>query len=576
MTPDRGELARIRALSRRQAYPADLARRMSEHLARPHSSPPFDLYPEQAVTLLEASDCAGVVMPVPVGGGKTIVSFLVPEVCDLRRPLLIIPAHLREKTLREWQEYNQYWRLRPLVVKSYTEISRDKDAEGISRLLETLAPDGIICDEAHHLGNLDAGCTKKIRRYLLANPHVKFFALTGTLLKATLMDGWHLCAHALKDRSPLPLRKQVCAQWSEAVDPQFDDVTRARKAAAAGLDELGHGDPRRVIGEWIAGTPGYVSASTRYDGPLSFASTTIEPPDACREHIGNAHAGKRPDGLPIDPFARLGIKYPGTAEEGQRIAFQKWRLAQTLFLGYWDKPHPEPPEAWVLSKAHWFGYVAGALATSPELDTPEAVVYAVDRGKLGGKSARAKLAAWRKARDSYRYRAVATWVDTAAPALVYAAEWMNEHPHGLVWCASESAGHQICRLAGRDPAEYFFGAGQGESDGAGRVRKPVEAHDGPAVLTIAANRSGRNLQHGWRDNLMLISPSLSGEWEQMIGRTHRPGQKHSVSVEIVVGLQAHQSAWESAWKNALFVEGMTGDSPKILQATGLAPDDGQP
>jgi hypothetical protein len=230
----------------------------------------------------------------------------------------------------------------------------------------------------------------------------------------------------------------------------------------------------------------------------------------------------------------------------------------------------------VLAKAHWYQYVNAALATSPDLDTPEAVAYAVDRGKMGGAPARAKLAAWRKARGSYKYRTVATWIDRQAPALVYAAEWLDRHPHGLVWVASESVGKQICRLAGRDPADCFFGAGQGESDGNGNVRKPIESHDGPAVVTFHANKSGRNLQFGWRDNLFLVTPSLSAEHEQAIGRTHRPGQKHPVTVEYTCGLQAHDAAWAAAWRNAEFVSDMTGEAPKILQAEALAPPDDSP
>ncbi len=94
----------------------------------------------------------------------------------------------------------------------------------------------------------------------------------------------------------------------------------------------------------------------------------------------------------------------------------------------------------------------------------------------------------------------------------------------------------------------------------------IESHNDRAVLTIGANKSGRNLQHRWHDNLILATPSLSGVHDQIIGRTHRPGQTQTVKVEYPRGLDAHDSAWTAALNNAEFVRDLTGDQPKLLLA----------
>jgi hypothetical protein len=550
------ELERILALPTRDLPPDDLAEMMTEHCRRPDTTPPFSLYPEQALALLEAVDSHGLVMAAVVGSGKTLVSFLLATVTGARKPLIIIPAHLRDKTLHEWKEYAQYWNLTPPIVKSYTEISRDKDGEGVSRLLEALAPDCIIVDEAHHIGNLDAGCTRKIRRYLLAHPECRFYAFTGTLLQGSLMDGWHICLHALGQGSPLPLKKAVCEAWSQAVDPTGDEDVREKAAIRAGLHTL-PGDLRVTLRERIQSTPGYVTSTAKYTGPLEISRTDCDVPSECEKALADLANGIRPDGQPLDAFERLKVPHPKDSDAATRTMFARWHLAQTLFLGYWDRPDPEPPPAWVLARACWNMHVAEMMGEHGDLDTPEAVQYAVERGRLKGKDL---LANWLKARAGYKYKTRAEWLTKRAPALRYAADWIKRHPRGLVWTPSESAGLVICALAGLDPQLYFYGAGQGKTEDS----PVIEAHQDRAVVTIGANKSGRNLQHRWSDNLILATPSLSGVHDQILGRTHRPGQKHTVTAEYVRGLPAHDSAWQAALTNAEFVRDITGDTPKLL------------
>src|SRR4030042_934287 len=65
------------------------------------------LRPVQAAALEELHDMRGLFGSIRVGGGKTLVSLLAPVVLGSVRPLLIIPAALRDKTKRHARNYGK-------------------------------------------------------------------------------------------------------------------------------------------------------------------------------------------------------------------------------------------------------------------------------------------------------------------------------------------------------------------------------------------------------------------------------------------------------------------------------------
>ena len=71
-------------------------------------------------------------------------------------------------------------------------------------VLEELAPLVVIADEAHYLRARDSGRTRRVLRYLDANPHVVFIPLSGTLIRRTITDAAHLFNRALGALSPFP------------------------------------------------------------------------------------------------------------------------------------------------------------------------------------------------------------------------------------------------------------------------------------------------------------------------------------------------------------------------------------
>src|SRR5678816_4636049 len=118
------------------------------------------LRPIQALALVEAAETGGLFAPIRVGGGKTLLSLLLPVVLGAERPLLLLPAKLIEKTRRAMHALQQHWRIaRHTRLVSYELLGRAQAAE----LLDRFEPDLIIAcllytsDAADERSSVDLG-----------------------------------------------------------------------------------------------------------------------------------------------------------------------------------------------------------------------------------------------------------------------------------------------------------------------------------------------------------------------------------------------------------------------------------
>ncbi|WP_244222180.1 hypothetical protein [Corallococcus exercitus] len=134
----------------------------------------------------------------------------------------------------------------------------------------------------------------------------------------------------------------------------------------------------------------------------------------------------------------------------------------------------------------------------------------------------------------------ATWLDWAAihdavqpgPQAVWvsdflvqdAAEWARAQV-GIVWVEFPELGERIARTAGVP----FYGGGRVASEAILQ-----ESGRRSIVASIKAHATGKNLQQFCR-NLVVTPPSDGALWEQLLARTHRPGQQAAcVAVEVCI------------------------------------------
>lgn len=551
------ELDRIRALASHRVVPSqewlDLAH---AGLRQPGSD--WSLFDHQAECLHTAWACGGLVGDLPVGSGKSLVSLLIPSVCELRRPLLLVPASLERRMPDELRMYRKHWRLPGCTVKTYETLSRDKDANGLSTMLSRLRPDGIICDEAHYLTNRKAGVTRKFLKHLQANPDIKVYILSGTLVRNDVTDFAHLCAHALRELSPLPHyrdHKGELKAWSQATSPSAGVEHSHLTAARWGLDKLGPDRserwPRRVVGERIRSSPGYVSTDTNYDGPLRLEGVDLEPSDACLEAIADAEQGRYPDGTELPQQLNQ--------DTGEMIysPLAMWRLVQELCCGYWSTWDPRPPDEWLDARRAWHSHRQKMLDLNPQYDTPEAVKYAVEAGRIKGAQL---LREWQRIKPTYTYDVVPHWIDKHCPVMEYAAEYLRKGTGRLVWTRHR----QVAEVLSEQTGCGAYADGQGTGG-----RPMIERAGGKnSIVTIDANSRGRNLQYGWCDNLLLTIPANGGDHEQILGRTHRYGQTRPVVSRYVFVRESHRRALARAYADADAQDDLQTMIPKLIMAQG--------
>ena len=287
------EFRRIEALPRRVWDSPDLpalAEALTEVLKTEGGT--MRLRPAQAAALKDVYEVGGLFGPLAVGSGKSLVTLTAPVLLGSERPVLLLPAALREQTRREViPRMGEHWKLHPnLRLVGYEELG----IESRANLLDELAPDLIVADEVHCLANVKAGRSRRVARYLDAHPGCRFAALSGTITRKSLRDYAHLLAWCLRDGSPLPLEWGDLQDWADCLDADVDEGRRLLPGALMRFcrrAEVVEGrvvqeEPRAGYARRLRETPGVVATGEDELGcSLVIAGRRVEVPDAVLAHL---------------------------------------------------------------------------------------------------------------------------------------------------------------------------------------------------------------------------------------------------------------------------------------------------
>lgn len=523
-----------------------IADRLTELLKTPNGTQ--RLRAVQAAALYDIGTYGGLFGPIPVGHGKTLISLLAPYVLDAQRPLIILPAALIRKTTKpdgERDKYAVHWRI-PTNIQfaSYEILGRVQAAS----LLAELNPDVIIFDEVHRAKNKHAAVTRRLVRYMRAHPETKVVALSGTIMKKSLLDFGHILRWCLKKNAPIPEHDVDLEDWAQALDEKIEDYERAElgalKAFSGGVDDIDA--VRRGFKERLISTPGVV-AVTKGEDDLVSCSLVIRPLKYNVAPVTDQHFAKlRKDMLTPDDWQLM-------------QAVDVWRHARELAIGLHYRWNPRPPDPWRNARRDWGAFVRETLSRSRTLDSELQVVQACDAGRLPNEL----LEKWRAIKDTFKPNVEAQWHDDSA--LKVCLEWMKEP--GIVWTEHNLFAQRLSELSGCK----YFGA-KGLSDDGEAVEDTN--HSKAIILSIDANKEGRNLQAKWFRNLITAPPEGADVWQQMLGRTHRPGQPaDEVEVDVLLGCKEHANAWRRALAAAEAIRDTTGADSKLLIADVDWPSD---
>jgi hypothetical protein len=540
------DLERVLALPRRVIDEGEARERAAWMTERLALSPLARFRPFQGLALWEASLHGGLFLGMPVGGGKTLTAYHMPTVLDAVRPVHCIPAGLRDDTLAMWRSYHGLWRApnpAPIIV-TFEELTNETRSD----LLERIHPDLITIDEADMLSNIHrSSAAKRIARYVGEHePHV--VAMTGTVGRNSINDYRHILIWALKDGAPVPIDSAEGDMWAAALDERLlRGATRPRLGALVCFGS-GLSDAREGYRDRLNATPGVIIVDgDSCDQPLTIRQV-LAPEDAT---LDRAFADFRQTLSTADGWFL-------------NDSLSVYRYAAELGTGMYYRYNPRPPEWWLGPRRAYNSFIRetidrttnasrrnpvlwhGARVTAP-LDTEAQVLKIYRTHPL--------VMGWAEVESKFTPKSEGVWV---SPSVVqYCADWLRQGP-GLVWCGTTEFGQA---LAGAARVRYY---GPGGLDAQGRPIRLASPSEG-AVLSLAANRRGRNLQ-AWNRNL-FVQPPQSGRYiEQTIGRTHRADQERPVSVEFLITSGDIHDAFESALREARFQASTVGIRQKLMRA----------
>lgn len=522
------DLARVLGLSPSTPAAPEFVAALSRHLSRPGSD--CELRQKQAEALRDLWERGGVFASMPTGEGKTLVTLLAATLLQAERPVLILPANVRDKTRTEFGEYlADGWHVRLPTLLSYSELS----LQSRERKLLELAPDLVMLDEADEARNVDGtGFGRRIRRALATlSPRPRVGILSATLITDQLLDYWELLLWALRDGAPVPQHRAAAERWAAATDQTIRGELRRREPGGLVAIPGGFHHHLRTRAGVVSGR-GEVC-------PAAIEITTWVPPISpeLRSTITTCGLlGKRPD--------------------GERVT--EWELPDLLcclsqgFYQVWD---PMPPRWWLDPRRAYLEYERAVLDEQIEgFDTPSQVRDALDDRRRhpqppAAHEARALLAAWRAVKDRFTPNSVPVWITGEIMDAVAAHAMV---PGQIVWAKHVAPGVELQRRG----LPYF-----------GADTAPHQHTPGAPMVCSMAHARGKNLQAWWRA-LVLHPMAKARKWEQLISREHRPGQKaETIFVEVIAGVEYHGQVLERVAREAKADSEASGVPNKIVIAT---------
>lgn len=573
---DSPEFARIAALPWRDPYaiPGELVSRLTSALRVPGSACPkcggpeehdprcpertrlpLALYPIQALALHDAYRQGGLVAPMGTGRGKTLSSLLVPTVLSSPESVLVVPANLVGKTYAEWERLRVVWRILPTIhVLGYEYLSRLEGKEA----LEDIDWRVLLLDEAARLGNPEAARTIRVERVIRSRREAggdaaRFFvgAFSGTFMSDSIKQMAHIVDWCLPRQRPMPAPDSWLEldTWARALDACVSPLRRADPGALLRfLDAppVSPPDPvtdaRRAFRRRFIGTPGVVASPEEVLGNALEIDAWTPPADAAilRAFDDLRVREELPDGYRL-------------TEGGMDVS----RHAKTIALGYVDLWDPWPPKEWAEARSEWAKRVREVIREG-EFDSELDV-----RRNLPDDPA---LVRWLRVQPTFVPNPVPHWlsdvvVDAVAAWLAGRKPSRDEYDR-IAWVGGRAFGE---RLAEKTGLPYYSDGGL---DARGRR---IEDGCGPIVASVEANHEGRNLQFRWSQNL-IVSPLSSGKRvEQLLARTHRPGQSSPVvRASFGLGCRENLRNFWTAHEKAVMLQDALGPQ-KLLQATILYP-----
>lgn len=500
----------------------------------------YKLRPVQSEMLRAIEECGGAVCSVGVGHGKTIPSFIAGTALGAKKTLLLVPPSLVKQTVTELERFRPHFRIpKNIRVLSYGKLSVASGTD----ILEKIQPDLIVADECHMLRHPSSARTKRVLRYYRNHPDTHFVGLSGTLTAKSLKDYAHLVELALRSKAPVPLQWAELNSWAACIDvhgePAPSDFGVIRPLVTA-WDKEGK-SARAAFQRRFASSPGVV--------------TTKDPSAACSLYL------RLDDDIKVPPLLEEEIEKlektwtaPGGEELEDPMALARHR--RHLICGFyyeWDWPEDVVDYEWLDARKEWHINVRRVLSRSKEgRDSPLLVARWAMSGDCRDLELLRAWEAWKEVKERPAPPTKTIWMDRYLVDYIL-EKCLNSKEPVIVW-TSQKAFFEALKERG------LPGYGPGDTP----PTKPKTC-----VMSIRAQGTGKNLQ-AWCRNIFAVFPPNGAEVEQLIGRTHRPGQESDeVTVDFFLPHPSVEEDIAKALAGAQYIEETQGTRQKLLIATWI-------
>lgn len=527
--PASEELSRVLGLPRSEPTHPDLVDLLTAHLAKTDS---VRLWEHQALMLMYAHDLGGAFGSLPVGTGKTLISMLLATLLESKRPVLMIPKQLEDKTLRDYDKISEDWKATLPTILGYELLSHPMHDED----LEKLNPDLLILDEGDRAGRrsgVKSALHRKVEKFVSTHPECTVVVMSAELEGAQLLRYQGILKWCLGEKQmPLPKSYHETQIWGQAVD---HDVPLGMRLDFGALTAFGD-DPKKGLSNHIANTPGIVRVlESSCAAPLYIRKWRPKVPDEIESALSLINEeGRRPaDGEELEEWELYSV------------------LTQTV-LGFNYVPDPLPPKEWINARRAWNRCIRQALEEEiPGIHSPSQVTAAVRTEELPGIGI---LDRWEQIAAKHNIGKKTIWFskDVIRQALAEA----RKHKDCVIWSRFRAVGEALESMG----ITHYSKKGR-DSEG-----NHIEDASGVISASIKSCSVGVNLQQ-WSEAIVLTPPSSCGPWEQIVGRHHRAGQlAENVTFRTILAIPQHQNALSSALAEAKHITKMSGSEKKLVLA----------
>lgn len=528
----------------------------------------------QAIGLKEAHENEGLAMSAPVGKGKGLLSLLLPGWMESRRGIIIVPAHLRERTLKKMlPEALSNWKLHPDLVYRPEEVihsSQTFQTLKNKNLFFDLDPDDIVIDEQQYWKNDKSTRTGRLIDYLKARAKdgrpVRVHFMTGSFFSYSVLDIYTLYKWALPKSFFFPIHRNHAKTWAAALDENVK--TRALPGALSMF--MTRDQREKVESEEVTSEEKVDVARDAFSTRLGKMPGVVLIQDAsvnvslCYDlmHPDRKDYPQAPEVI-RDAFTKLRTLAALPGDEWISDGTSLWRACRELSVGFyniWDwKKSVEADEKklWCDRRKRWKKCIRQTIKKHREagLDSELAVTIAARNGVIDTSVVVDNI----EYEDSYgdwmnRDGAMrAPGPDMQPPTKAvwmsdFLVDWLYEQTKDeptVIWVEHPVIGKRLEEKYGIK----YYGAGA----------RTVERETGKKTIccSMMAQGTGNNMQMFHR--AIIVSPPKSATLnEQVVGREHRHGQKDDCFVLVLLNCLELWQGWNKAIALANFQSHLQG------------------